>query len=697
MSDLGHNSLENTSKQSAVTFRAFLLGLFGTILICAIAPYNFSVANNTDLIGNALPSGVLMFFFAFAIFINAPLYWIAPKYAFRPGELAVAMAMILCSCTLPVAGLMRYLPGFLTGFWNQATFSGEIEGLLRELNIPSWFWPTFSTADPIQRGNDPLVSQWMTRIPTDDDSIWGHLKVIEWSRWITPALSWGIFFAAMYGAILCLMAIFREQWASNERLPFPLATVFVSLIEKPEPGRKLNRMFRSPLFWIAFSIVFCLHGINAMHKYLPGHIPEMPLQFDLRSILADPPFTYVDWQFKEQSIIFTVIGLAYFIRGSVAFSLWFSFLIYQCVRMSYGSVGSDFSYEMKNDQMFGATFTLAAGILFVARHHLAGVIRQMFKGAPNEEARGRFISYRVAGWGWVICMLVMIFWLIAAGATPISSIIIVFMVMTAYLVVAKIVAETGLPYAQTVLYPRRPWILLAPMGVRTSLDSFFHSSFMSSLLMEDVRQSLPSYSLHAMRASDTIHDGQTPRKIATKIILCIIIALIVGYIVSGVSTLYIHYTYAASLDKNGADLDQNRWGWYNMPYWGVLNPSNNYRDSKTVPIEPHSHVAHISIGVFFTGLFSVLRMKFSGWPLHPVCVLLGHTWSIQMTWFSIFLGWLSKSLIVRFGGSQLYEKSRDIFLAMIIGEAIATAFWIIINLIRAASGLNFEPSMFIPA
>ena len=58
------------AQRSAVSWRSVLIGLFGTILLCAVTPYNDYVLFNTFVIGNNLPLGALGIFFLVAIAVN---------------------------------------------------------------------------------------------------------------------------------------------------------------------------------------------------------------------------------------------------------------------------------------------------------------------------------------------------------------------------------------------------------------------------------------------------------------------------------------------------------------------------------------------------------------------------------------------------------------------------------------------------
>src|ERR1051325_5789614 len=49
-------------QRKPVNLRSVLLGLLGVIFICTLTPYNDWAVNNTYLVGNYLPVGLLLFF-----------------------------------------------------------------------------------------------------------------------------------------------------------------------------------------------------------------------------------------------------------------------------------------------------------------------------------------------------------------------------------------------------------------------------------------------------------------------------------------------------------------------------------------------------------------------------------------------------------------------------------------------------------
>src|SRR4051812_19300185 len=397
----------------AVNWRSVTLGLVGVVLLCAITPYNNYVMNNNDLVGNALPTGMLLFTFVVVLLVNAPLHRFAPRQAFSSGELAVAMGMVLVACAVPSVGLMRYLPGHLVAIFSHASQNNDYAEVLRLLRLPDWMFPTMSVSDPAARGLDPVVRDYVGRVPLESNRFIDGVRAVPWRAGGTPALSWGAFFGSLFGAVMCLSLIFRRQWVENERLPFPLASVCLSLIESPPPGKALNRLFRSRGFWVAFVVVFGIHCTNSLAWHFPKQVPVIPLRFDLRPLMAGEPLKYTEELWVQQNqLYFTIVGITLFVQTKVSFSLWFFFVAVQVVRLVMGMHQKTMTFGMEVDQIFGALVPFGITILWVARQHLLAVFRQMFRGPRGGEPVGRYLPHAVAGWGLVICLACTVGWLL---------------------------------------------------------------------------------------------------------------------------------------------------------------------------------------------------------------------------------------------------------------------------------------------
>ncbi len=686
------------SEPRRVTWRSVLLGLLGVVFICALTPYNNYVLLNTDFVGNHLPASLLVFFLIFVLLVNGMLRRFAPRRAMGSGELAVALGMTLVACSLPSCGLMRYLPGHLVTMFSEASRNSEAAQLLRQLDLPDWLWPTFVQHDPAARGSEAVVADFVGRTTVTSDTFYNRFVAVPWALWIRPTVSWGIFVLSLVGTVLSLSLVLRRQWTDNEKLAFPLASIYTSLIEDPPPGRALNQLLSSRLFWIAFGLVFCVHGFNGLRVYFPQYWPSIPLGYDLRSMVADTPWRVTAFMFRTNRVLFTIVGIMYFVQGRVAFSLWFSYFMMQVVRVFYGMQQSELTGGMVDDQMTGSLVAMGAGTLWLARRHLADVVRQMFR-MGKDAPRGRYLPEGVAGWIFVLSVSAMLGWLLAAGASLVGAIVIVGLLLLIWIVLSKVVAETGLLYVLLPASADRLWLYMSDVtggSARTTLKSLFFSNWFFSMFQHDTREALPVFATHALRVADEeAYDGVRHWRQGLPFLGALVLALVVAFGVSGASSLYIHYSYSTTSDTTQELVGE--WGSFGSPREFTLGNTLDYVPPRNGPAEVHHRLAYFTTGVAITGILSVLNLRSAAWPLHPVGYLLANTWGMTQIWFSVFIGWLCKSLVLRVGGSQMLRASRPLFIGLIFGEAAALSVWLCINLVLNWLGFPYHAVHILPS
>ncbi len=673
--------------RAAVNWRSVTLGLLGTILISGGTAYNDHAMNNTFLIGNNLPLGVIMLTFLFVLAVNGPLSRWKPKTALSAGELCVALSMMLVACCLPASGLMRYFPPSLTGPIWHARRHAEFRELFLSLNIPDWIWPTFASKDRSQWLNDPIVTGFHQRWIGD-----GPQPLLAW---LVPAFTWGVFFAAMFGAVTCLVLILRRQWVENERLPFPLAQIQLAIIESPPAGKWFNATFRTKMFWVAFASVFFLHVWNGMAKYQPAYFPPIWTSYDLTRHFTERPWIFADQKLKDAAIFFTVVGVTYFLSSTVAFSLFAFFLLHQAYKMILGSTTGDASTPGMGDQHFGGLLAFAGVMLWVGRSHWKLVLSQAIRGARPGEPVGRYLPYPVVAWGLLFCTALMVGWLVLAGAGIGGSLVMVLLLLFLFVMIARIIAETGLVHGQLQVGIYKPFNLATIYGLHmpVSSETYFHASMMQSVHY-DFRETLSVYGSHAARMADaTIDETPRERRAGLWFIGALAMAMFVGYFVSLGGMLVTEYTYSSTLDTPSKD-PINPWGSRDNSNWQIVEANAQYnRQQYNVNYSP---LGNMTFGFLFTGVLSFLRLRFTGWPLHPIGYLMIGTFPGAHLWFSIMIGWLLKTMMVRFGGTALYLAGRPFFMGLIVGESVAAGFWLLVGILLNALGQPYHAIQIMP-
>ena len=101
-----------------------------------------------------------------------------------------------------------------------------------------------------------------------------------------------------------------------------------------------------------------------------------------------------------------------------------------------------------------------------------------------------------------------------------------------------------------------------------------------------------------------------------------------------------------------------------------------------------------SLGFMGVGLgigmwFLMLRRLFVWWPLHPAGYIIGGTWSLNFLWFSIFLTWATKIIILRFGGVKKHQQAGRLFIGFVLGEFLIVCLWGLIGTILGERTYRF--------
>lgn len=671
-----------------ISIRSLLLGLMGGTILCAFAPYNDWAMNNTFLIGNNMPVGAIMLTFLFVVVINGPLSRWWPSQALNSFETAVAFMVMLTMCALPTSGLIRYLlPNLVMPFHFGAENQGYYD-VLAKLTVARWVFPEFDGNRPVEWIGDTLATSYNARWLDPDTSPYG--------RWITPFLSWGIFFGAMTWALICLVCILLRQWRDNEHLPFPLAQVQLSIIESPAPGRFFNELLGKRSFWITFTAVFLLHLNNGMHEYFPRYFVQISRGFDLQPILAEQPWSFTDVGFRKCVIYFSVIGVTYFLNSSVAFSLWFFYVLMQLSKMSLGLQGLNTGLPGLADQTQGVCVAFFLSLLWVGRKHWMLVLRQALRGERAGEAVGTYLSYRASFWGVVGAFVLMVGWFTLAGSTVVGAISVILVVLVAFTLVTRIVAETGLIHSGLRLSAVRPFQLWSHYtGHHVPPDTFYLGS-LAQTTVYDYREMVPVYFSHGIHNIDETKPAalsiSRQRQIGRKLIAWLCISLAIGYSVSFFSALYTHYNYAVSMDVVGMS-PIDTWGQQDNVRYGIMDANQNYtRDIELA----YSPAEHFSFGFVTAALMSFLRLRFAWWPLHPIGYIMLETFPSSTFWFSIFLGWLLKVVILRFGSVSFYRACRPACIGLFVGECASAGFWLMSSVVLNACGLPYRAFLVMP-
>jgi len=99
-----------------------------------------------------------------------------------------------------------------------------------------------------------------------------------------------------------------------------------------------------------------------------------------------------------------------------------------------------------------------------------------------------------------------------------------------------------------------------------------------------------------------------------------------------------------------------------------------------------TNVGYMAWGAGLMAFLFTMGGRYYWWPLHPLGLLMANSFAIEHFWFSIMLGWMIKSCILKYGGGGTYKRLRGFFLGTVLGDLCIGAFWIIVGLIAGKTG-----------
>ena len=85
-------------------------------------------------------------------------------------------------------------------------------------------------------------------------------------------------------------------------------------------------------------------------------------------------------------------------------------------------------------------------------------------------------------------------------------------------------------------------------------------------------------------------------------------------------------------------------------------------------------------GLVIVGLLAYLRGVFIWWPLHPAGFALGISYAMNYFWMPVFVAWLAKLCIIRYGGMNAHKRAIPFFLGLILGDYTVGALWSLLSL-----------------
>ena len=534
---------------------------------------------------------------------------------------------------------------------------------------------------PDRYGLDTLVQGW------DVPGTTLGVGELPWGQWWPTIRLYGGMALALGLAALCLTLVVHPQWSRRELLAYPIAK-FVDELAEREERSFLPTVARNRLFWYAFGLVVLLHLVNGLNAWFPDvpkinlTLPFGPLQ-NLFPTAARVNQAYAAW---TPIISLTVVAFAFFLATDVSLSVGIALYAWLALGSILLSNGIEFDNEFDGGgkgQMLrlGGYLASAATILYVGRRHYLNVAAATVGLRRHPETP----AYSVWGARVLGIMLVAAAVLgVQAGLDPLMSAIFVGLAMLMFLVMSRIVAETGLFFVQT-------WWM--PMGVLTTLfgaeaigpTTYIVLALGSVMLLGDPRETLMPYLVNGVQMGDRTA-GYSPGRLAWPLAAMIVL----GFVAALGATFYFSYNRGVNLS--------DKWATQALPSMPFTQLSTMVSEltatgdiAEATGGDGLAWVGRLSPeagSLWWLGLGAGLvlatafaRLRLPWWPIHPVLFLVWGTYPNGRFYFSFLLGWLIKLGVVKTMGAKGYHSVKPLMIGIIAGELLSGLAWMAVGAI----------------
>lgn len=524
-----------------------------------------------------------------------------------------------------------------------------------------------------KREFDAVYTGLMQGLTVKDELL--PLAGVPWAAWLPTLVFWTPLVLFLCVAVVMLSLLVHRQWSHHEQLTYPIASVATALIQR-DGASTLPGILRNRLLWAGAVPVLLLHLLNYLAAWFPGYLPSISLHWNQWDMIATmvPTASQAGGVkgLASGDIYFTVIGLAFFISSEVSFSMGITGFIAMILAVGwYSQSGQTVDFTSLRS---GAYIGFALVLLYTGRTYYWAVARRALGlggGAAGELAEAtwaaRLFLLGFAGFVGVLIAGLGLDWFVA--------LVYGLVLMVMFLVVSRVVCETGVPFIQPMWQPAQVMTCLLGIGpIGAAPLALIH--YLGVVLSMDPRECLMPYMANAYKVAE--NTGVRRLRLGVVGLGMIAIALVVGFVAitwgmynfgANKDTWAAVYAPQGALDRASRDI-------------AALVDTGQYAASATasglgkLPLIGSSPGGSAAFGWLVFGLAAVvgvalMRFRFTWFYFHPVLFLVLDTYPAVHLWLSFIFGWCAKVAVVRFGGGRVYQNLKPLFIGLILGELAA--------------------------
>ena len=630
------SAASNVSSDNAplrITLRGVIVG---ALTIAGQFTYLILMVGHTSGSGSYVRSQfpmVALMPFVMWLFLNVALKRIWPRLALTRGELLTIFSMLWIVGALPQWGWSDYYISTLAA----PSYMATPENQWADLIVPYLPWQA------LPETSARVIDNFWMGLPKGAE--------IPWDGWIPVTAKWLAVSMAMLIFGVCLIVIFQRQWVDHEKLSFPLAQMPLDMTRGFDGDRRMPDLFYSWLFWGGFLLVFLPLLYNIAGFFFLG-LPEFIVYTKRMAVTLPQPFAGLTFR-----VLPFVMTVTYLCPVDILGSLVLFYLLsiaktgaLNTVGFEVGESGQRISGgEILSMESYGAMVFVSLWSVWLARRHLREVWHQVRSGQGD---RAEVRRYRIAVAGLVLSSVYVIGWGVYLGAGLVVATVAFGAMTMTFFVVIKLIAATGFPYLMpNWAHAKGETLIIDLIGSAhlTNQQVVSFKMFASNAFFGNIRlPALPALTHHFKIFSLRDQPGW--------VLAAVFVAFPVGFLVALWASLETAYEHGGSTHLLGA---------FGITYDLIAHLIQNPR-----VFDPGKWSVWL-LGFFEGAGLALMRSRYYWFSLHPMALAFQNSTGLTIYWFSLFLVWIVKTSVLRYGGVQAFRTGKPFFYGMGIGYVLA--------------------------
>ena len=651
-SERGEREERKGKRESPFTWKGIAVGTLLSLCVGVGAPYGIIFLQGSFMALNSSSPAAIFLFFIFTFLVNTLLTALRSRLALSRADLVLVYIMLLMAVTVPTQAFVGYLIPVISGLYYYATPENNW-GEIFSPHVPRWLAPRDMEAVRIlHEGLAPG-------------------EAIPWGAWTETLSYWYVFFLVLSFMMICMSVILHRQWSANERLAYPMVELPLRMVEEGEGAfERVKPLFKNRAMWIGFGIAFLLLSLNGLNHYVPS-VPKYPVSLGAIQLFERRVHL-------PMRVTFAWVGFFYLVNLDITLSIWVFYVLGKIQEGIFKTIGiasteqlSLYSFSQTADlthQSMGACLVFVLYSLWIGRKHLREVWRKAWDRDAEIDDSEELLSYRTAVFGFLASLVFIGVWLWASGIPLIILPMFLSICLIFYIFVTRVIATAGVATARSPMIAA--FVVISGIGTSVIGAKGLVALTFTYIWQSEMRLFPMIACANGLKLAESVRGNKR------RLFWAMAVALVVSLI--GATWIILHICY----EYGGINLHR-----FFMRHQAMRTFTDMARIVDSPALSPNLRGwVFTGIGGLVEGFLMFAQHRFYWWPLHPVGFVISVGWLTGQLWFSVFVAWLLKLIIVKYGGARMFARAKPLFLGLILGEATVAGFWLVVDWLMGEVG-----------